>query len=448
MVRAQGVGGQGVKALGGKGLKDSTGADRAGEAGVPAGYKRTEVGVVPVEWEVVELSKLCEIRGRVGWKGYTKKDLVVRGAYAIGAMHITSENLLDLSNPTYLSRNKFEESPEIVVLKGDVLIVQRGSIGKVVLIDRHIGDATINPSVLILRSHSISSEFLYSFLASKQGQKCISDSITSTSVPMITQQQVGVFPIPLPPLPEQRVIAGALGEADALLAALDGLIAKKAAVKQATLEELLSGRRRLGGYEGKHSEHNLSDWQKIEIGKIAKCYSGGTPSSTNDQYYGGAVNWITSSELNQRFIKQTAGTITEVGLEESSAKLVEPYSLLLALYGATAGTPAITMISGAINQAVLCIECLCDVYYLFYWLECNKEYVINTYTQGGQPNLSGNIVKDIVVNLPPQVEQRAIATLLTTLDDELTALRARREKLAAVKAGMMEQLLTGAVRLV
>src|SRR5690606_33737485 len=177
---------------------------------VKQGYKQTEIGVIPEDWEVVKLGRIANIMGRVGWKGYTKDDLVENGPYAIGAKHINKNNKLDLSDPTCLSWEKYIESPEIFVFKNDLLIVQRGTIGKIVLIDTEIGNSTINPSMLIVRSKKDYSAYIYYYFLSKQGQDQIFKDVSSTGVPMITQAQVKNFQIPLPPLPEQEAIAEAL----------------------------------------------------------------------------------------------------------------------------------------------------------------------------------------------------------------------------------------------
>ncbi len=204
------------------------------KASVKRGSKTTEVGVFPDDWSLKPIGSLADVRGRVGWKGYTKADLRNYGPITIGAKHIDKNYRLDLSEPTYLSMEKFIESPEIAVRKDDVLIVQRGTIGSVVLVDREIGNATINPSILILRALRINPTYLYYQLVSATGQDQILLDTSSTGVPMITQKQVGAFIIPLPStLAEQHAIATALSAVDGLIAGLEGLLAKKRALEQA-----------------------------------------------------------------------------------------------------------------------------------------------------------------------------------------------------------------------
>jgi type I restriction enzyme S subunit len=136
------------------------------------------------------------------------------------------------------------------------------------------------------------------------------------------------------------------------------------------------------------------DWGIVSIGELCKCFSGGTPSTSNPRYYDGAIPWITSSDLNKGRITEVEGRISSDGLIHSAAKMVDKRTLLLALYGATAGVSAVTEIRAAINQAVLAIFPIrINTEYLFQLLRLKRDFHIKMYTQGGQPNLSGEIVK-------------------------------------------------------
>ena len=169
--------------------------------------KKTKLGLVPMDWEVMRVSDVTEIRGRVGWKGYTQEDLRDSGPFTLGAKHIDDNNKLDLTDPTFLSEEKFDESPEIKVQLNDILFVQRGSLGKVAIIDKEIGDATINPSMVIIRPHKkVSPKYLYQALVSEHTQKILKTEASSTGVPMISQAQIGGFRILLPSDREQSKI--------------------------------------------------------------------------------------------------------------------------------------------------------------------------------------------------------------------------------------------------
>ncbi|MBY4209097.1 restriction endonuclease subunit S [Rhodococcus fascians] len=192
----------------------------------------------------------------------------------------------------------------------------------------------------------------------------------------------------------------------------------------------------------------MTAWIAAPIGSVCSTYSGGTPSTANSEYYSGKIPWIASAELNQGRITSTKRRISQLALERSSAKTVEPGTPLIALYGATAGVSAITSIGGAINQAVLAmVPRDVDAEFLYQWLRANRDEIIERYTQGGQPNLSGGIVRSIEIPLPSMSEQRRVAHTLRDADYLIESLNRLLVKKQAIKQGMMQQLLTGRTRL-
>lgn len=190
------------------------------------------------------------------------------------------------------------------------------------------------------------------------------------------------------------------------------------------------------------------DWEVKRLGDVCEMYSGGTPLTSIKSYYGGDIPWLTSSDLNSGFIYSVDGRITKTGLENSSAKMIDRNTLVLALYGATAGVVGFSKIEGAINQAILAIKPKKeDSLFLYFYLKYKKKWIIKTYTQGGQPNLSGEIIKSITLSFPKKPEQTAIATALSDADVLIEKLEKLITKKKAIKQGAMQQLLTGKKRL-
>ena len=147
--------------------------------------------------EYYKLDEVCEIKGRVGWKGYKKTDLRKSGPIVIGAKDIDSFNRLSLTAPTFLSREKYEESPYIMVSKGDILIVQRGNtIGKMVHILEDIGEVTIKPSMVLMKNIEIDDSYLFAVLISPYIKKTVESISSTTAIPMITQGDIKGFKIP------------------------------------------------------------------------------------------------------------------------------------------------------------------------------------------------------------------------------------------------------------
>ena len=208
------------------------------------------IGEVPEHWEICKIKHIGKIHGRVGYRGYTTADLVQEGegALTIGGKHI-SKCTLDLSDAEYISWSKYYESPEIMVTKGDILIAQRGSLGKSALIKEDIGEATINPSLVLLNSIKFNPTFLHYILLSDSVITTICLLNTSTAVPMITQNQIANIMIPKCHLTEQQEIASYL---DKRCAQIDASISKAQReiellqeYKQSLITEVVTGKRKV-----------------------------------------------------------------------------------------------------------------------------------------------------------------------------------------------------------
>ena len=153
-----------------------------------------------MNWDKVQMKDVVDIRGRVGWKGYKKEDLRENGPLVLGATHLTDNGDLDLSSPVFLSREKYEESPEIVLQRYDLIFTQRGNtIGKVGLVEQDIGEATINPCVLILRPQSVNPIYLKRYFVMEETKDDMWLLNSGSAQPMITQKGIGEYSLMLPP---------------------------------------------------------------------------------------------------------------------------------------------------------------------------------------------------------------------------------------------------------
>ena len=182
------------------------------------------------------------------------------------------------------------------------------------------------------------------------------------------------------------------------------------------------------------------DWEQRKLEDVSFSYSGGTPSVNNLSFYGGSIPFIRSGEIND---ETTELFITEEGLNNSSAKLVEKGNILYALYGATSGEVGRAKIHGAINQAILAIVPYVnyDSEFIAQWLRRNKYSIISTYLQGGQGNLSGEIVKNLILELPPsKEEQTKIGNFFKQLDDTIALHQGTLEKYQKLKVSYLEKM--------
>ena len=237
---------------------------------IPQGYKQTELGIIPEDWEVVNLGNVAKVNGRIGFRGYTVADLVGagQGAYTIGGKHISNMHL-DLSEAEYISWQKYYESPEIMVKSGDIVLAQRGTLGKSAFIANDIGPATINPSLVLINRIKCNNSYLAYWLQSENIVNHICSINSQTSIPMITQAQIEQIPVALPKdVAEQKAIAEALSDVDGLIAALDKKIAKKRLLKQGAMQQLLTGKKRLPGFTDKWVEKKVKDVFRVTRGYV------------------------------------------------------------------------------------------------------------------------------------------------------------------------------------
>jgi type I restriction enzyme S subunit len=158
------------------------------------------------------------------------------------------------------------------------------------------------------------------------------------------------------------------------------------------------------------------EWEVKKLSDDSQFYSGGTPLTSKKEYFNGEIPFIRSGEINAN---KTEQHITQKGLNNSSAKMVYVGDLLYALYGATSGEVGISKINGAINQAVLCIKSRNDHYFLANYLRLQKENIIKTYLQGGQGNLSADIVKKLKISIPSLKEQQKITSFIILIDQRI-----------------------------
>ncbi|WP_018651108.1 restriction endonuclease subunit S [Actinobacillus capsulatus] len=183
-------------------------------------------------------------------------------------------------------------------------------------------------------------------------------------------------------------------------------------------------------------------WEQLfTIGQTCQSFSGGTPNTANKNFYGGQIPFIRSAEIA---LNETELFLTEEGLLNSSAKMVNKGDVLVALYGANSGNVALSKITGAINQAILCLQHQDNNKFLYQIFSHNQDRIVNTYIQGGQGNLSGEIIRSIKLPFPSPEEQQKIADCLSSIDELIALEEQAISTLRQHKKGLMQQLFPSA----
>ncbi|WP_178861266.1 restriction endonuclease subunit S [Thiomicrorhabdus cannonii] len=232
---------------------------------------------------------------------------------------------------------------------------------------------------------------------------------------------------------EQQKIADFLSSVDKKIEQLTEKHRLLTEYKKGVMQQIFTQQIRFKDDEG----NDYPEWKTVKLKKIASFFSGGTPSSTNKKLYLGNIPFVKSGEIAS---ERTEQYITEKALKESSAKMIDVGDILYALYGATSGEVAISKLKGAINQAVLCIRTDQVKSYIFSWLRFSKQRILSTYLQGGQGNLSAQIIKELELPVPSISEQQKIADFLTALDQKIYQVGVELEQTKTFKKGLLQKM--------
>jgi len=410
---------------------------------VKPGYKQTEAGAIPEDWGIDKLGNLSAFitSGSRGWARYYSD----RGALFIRSQNVR-DGWLDLADSQFVNPPQGSEGSRTRVNRNDLLITITGnSVGNVALVEHELGEAYISQHVGLVRlSEPSRGQYVCRFLCpGSPGNAQISASQSGQSKPGLTLRNLQDFWVVLPPLPEQRAIAGALSDVDALLGALDQLITKKRDLKQGAMQQLLTGQTRLPrfakkGFSYKRSEVGVipEDWRVVRIKEHASIKTG--KRNTQDRVEDGEYPFFVRSQVVER---------------------IDSYSFdgeAVLTAGDGVGTGKVFhYINGRFDfhQRVYRISDFkpdLNGFFLFLIFSTHfYERIMSMTAKSSVDSVRLEMIADMQIPLPPTVaEQTAIAEVLLDMDAELSALEQRRAKTRALKQGMMQELLTGRTRLV
>jgi len=413
---------------------------------IKQGYKQTDIGVIPEDWDVFNVRHL----GR-----FSKGSGINRAESQTGEIPSIRYGEIYTTHNDYIK--DFHSFISVSVSKnarklknGDLLFTASGEtkeeIGKCVAFIDNI-EAYAGGDILIISPENRFNSLLLGFLLNapyvvkQKANKGQGDAVVH-----ITKDALSDIVIALPKeTSEQTAIATALGDVVALIAAMDKKITKKQQIKQGAMQLLLTGKKRLPGFSGEWIEKSLSE--------IAEIFRGGSPRPienylTNDVE---GINWIKIGDVGvyAKYIDYTAEKIIPEGVARS--RYVTKGDFLLS-NSMSFGRPYILRIDGCIHDGWLVIKNYSKTFkidYLYYILGYDTTLIQYKSLAAGSSvlNLNKEIVSKIILPCPSKSEQVAIAQILTDMDDEISQLEADRNKYEQIKAGMMQQLLTGKIRL-
>lgn len=397
-------------------------------------YKQTELGLIPSDWEVVALGDVGSVEMCKRIFKYQTKNIGDIPFYKIGTFGNTPD--------AYISKELFEEykNKHPYPKKGDVLISAAGTIGRtVIFLDENSYYQDSNIVWLHINKEKISNEFLNYIY-----QNIIWNSLEGSTIKRLYNSDLLSKLIPLPPKPEQTAIATALSDTDALLAELEKLLAKKQAIKTATMQQLLTGKTRLPEFVHRADgtpKGSLKtewgdipeDWEVVALGDICHSFKTGKLDA-NAMVEGGEFPFFTCAK--------------KVYQIDNYAFDLE--ALLISGNGANVGY--IHYYHGKFNayqRTYVLSNFSAEIFYIQYFLQQELSKRIDIEMRAGNtPYITMDTLTDMPIKIPIAIiEQTAIAQILGDMDSEITALQARIEKLREIKQGMMQNLLTGKIRL-
>lgn len=392
-------------------------------------FKQTEVGLIPVDWEVKELKDIgdCVI-------GLTYSPSNVK---SYGTLVLRSSNVQN--GGFSFEDNVFVdmELPQRVIVKeNDILICARNGskhlIGKCALINKKISGSAFGAFMSVYRGKF--PKLVFHQFRSDIIQKQIDETLGAT-INQITNKDLQSFKVVIPNnKTEQTAIVNALSDADGYIESLEKLIAKKQKIKQGAMQQLL-----------KPKPH----WEEMDLDSVGDLITGGTPPTQIQKYWNGLLPWVTPTDISiEKDIYDSERKISLEGLK-TIRKL--PANTLLVTCIASIGKNAILRNAGACNQQINAIipNGKSDVDFLYYLIENNKNYLISKAGITATLMISKKDFGRIIFSFPKtKTEQEEIAKILSDMDSEITTLTKKLTKAKSIKQGMMQQLLTGKIRLV
>ena len=419
---------------------------------VRLGYKTTEAGVIPEGWDARPLK---DVSLKITDGDHATPKRTSSGYYLLSARNVL-DGRIDVTDVDYVGDDEFRRmkrrcGPE----EGDVLISCSGSIGRVAVVPSGFECVLVRSAALVKPDNERSDGvFLQYALQSAKVQVQISASVNQGAQPNLFLNHIERLVCPSPPIQEQRVIATALSDMDALLAGLDRLIAKKRDLKQAAMQQLLTGQTRLPGFQG--------EWEVRRLSSAGKCLRGVSYSGDADL---SAHDTATTKRLLRSNNVQVA-TVVTTDVQYVNVARVSPQQILARgdiLICTANGSKALVGKAGRFDQDdgheytfgafMGCFRTSAsdaDSTFVFYLFQTGRyrDFVNDLLAGSSINNLKPSSIDSLEFAFPPLPEQTAIATILSDMDAELTALEARRDKTRALKQAMMQELLTGKTRLV
>ena len=381
-------------------------------------------------WEVKKLGEVCKFENGDRGKNYPSRSKFIRsGVLFINAGHLNNYHI-DLSGVNYISEEDYELLSRGKFTEGDILFCLRGSLGKFAVVNNGLHGAIASSLVIVRVKERIVSDFLAYYFQSTICRQMIEKFKGGTAQPNLGAKDLSRFEIPIPPLPEQ----------DQIVSILDGIFEKISKAKENAEKNLSNAKEVFESYLQSVFENPNDDWEEKSLCDVCEIINGGTPNTKEKSYWNGKNLWITPKDmgkLNGLFVDETERKITDLGLKNSSAKLLPVNSIILSSR-APIGHLAINKEPMSTNQGCKGIipKKLLDFLFLYYFLK-NSVDLLNSLGSGTTfKELSGSKLGEVQISFPTIKEQQSIVEKL----DELSAETKKLESIYNQKLQNLEEL--------
>ena len=418
-----------------------------------SGYKMTEVGVIPEDWEVKELSSISAIKSG---KRLPKGSLVTSSKTSYPYIRVIDMNMgyLNLSNIMYVPENVQPMISKYIISKNDIYISVAGTLGLVGKIPEELDGANLTENANRITDIKCNIKFLMYWLMSSKIQGLINQTQTLGAQPKLALTRIRNFPIILPPIEEQEQIAEVLCNVDTLITNLRKLIRKKKDIRQGTMQMLVTGKKRLSGFDGNWRVTTLDQLCYIVTKQTGFDYSAEIKPSLVTTPQIGTIPFIQNKDFEAFDINYNTDFFIPYDVAEKYPRILLNEVCLLISISGRIGNVAIfdneqtSFAGGAVGIAKLYEPELASWCMLYLSSKDGQEQIFSNEKVGAQHNLTVADVRKFEIKMPAKSEREAIIKVLTDMNDEIEVLEEKLDKYQKIKQGMMEELLTGKVRLV
>ena len=416
------------------------GRPHAMNAELKPGYKQTEVGVIPEDWEVRPLGSFAQLKNGYAFKSSTYTAL---GRFNVLTIANVQDGFMDIAECNRISDLPRDIQPHHRLQLGDVLISMTDNVGRVCRVTT--ANCLLNQRVGKLVPSGVDAAFLFLLLGQRRFLTAMSGKAKGGAQGNLSVSDIIDFQFPLPPTKaEQEAIAGALSDAYALIQSLEQLLAKKRQFKQGAMQELLTGKKRLPGFS--------EEWEVKRLGDVADTDPENLGGDTRPDF---CFNYIALEDVDVGTLRSYSEQVFQTAPSRARRKLrrddvlvstVRPNLMSHMLFSADGDN----WVCSTGFCVVRCREGVSHPGYVYFHMfaACAGRQFDALLTGSNYPAINGGDVRALQIPFPEYEEQTAIATILSDMDAEIVALETKLAKAHALKQGMMQELLTGRIRLI